>query len=252
MIKCRELSSYLHDFLNCALYSDYAPNGLQIEGEEQIQRVCTAVTASEDVISEAIAWKADTLLVHHGYFWRGEEPIITGMKRQRISKLLKHNINLFAYHLPLDCHIELGNNACLAKLLPINSFKMHKVNKIENILWSGTLSKPVQGIVLAELLEKIFGQRPVHLAGSGKVINSIAWCTGAAQDYIEDAWKLGVDAYLSGEVSERTYYQAKELGMHYYSCGHHATERYGIQALGEYLASYFKLEHLFLDCDNPI
>ncbi len=252
MIKRSDLSSYLHDFLNCALYNDYAPNGLQIEGEEQIQRICTAVTASEDVISQAIAWQADTLLVHHGYFWRGEDPIITGMKRQRISKLLKHNINLFAYHLPLDCHIELGNNACLAKLLPISSFKTHKANKMENLLWSGTLAKPMHGNVFAELLEKKFGQRPGHIAGTDKEISSIAWCTGAAQDYIEDAWNLGVDAYLSGEVSERTYYQAKELGIHYYSCGHHATERYGIQALGEYLASYFKLEHLFLDSDNPV
>ncbi len=252
MIKCSDLSNYLHDFLNCALYSDYAPNGLQIEGKEQIQRVCTAVTASEDVISQAIAWKADTLLVHHGYFWRGEEPSITGMKRQRISKLLKHNINLFAYHLPLDCHVELGNNACIAKLLPIRSIKTYKVNKMENLLWSGILTKPMQGMVFAELLERALGQRPVHIAGNDKVISSIAWCTGAAQDYIEEAWKLGVDAYLSGEVSERTYYQAKELGIHYYSCGHHATERYGIQALGEYLASYFKLEHLFLDSDNPV
>ncbi|CEG56349.1 Nif3-like dinuclear metal center hexameric protein [Legionella fallonii] len=252
MIRRRDLSNYLHDFLNCASYNDYAPNGLQVEGEEQIQRICTAVTASEDVISRAVAWQADTLLVHHGYFWRGEESVITGMKRQRIGKLLQNNLNLFAYHLPLDCHVELGNNACLAKLLPINSFKTHKINKMDNLLWSGTLTQPMQGTLLADFLEKTFALRPVHIAGNDKIISSIAWCTGAAQDYIEDAWKLGVDAYLSGEVSERTYYQAKELGIHYYSCGHHATERYGIQALGEYLASYFKLEHLFLDSDNPI
>ena len=252
MITRSNLSIYLNDFLNCARYNDYAPNGIQIEGKEQIKRICTAVTASEEVITQAVAWQADALIVHHGYFWRGEDPVITGIKRQRISTLLSHDINLFAYHLPLDCHIELGNNACLAKLLLVDSVQMHKVGSTENLLWSGKLIKPVTSTLFTEFLAKVFGRTPLHIAGNNKTINSIAWCSGAAQDYIEDAYKLGVDAYLSGEVSERTYYQAKELGIHYYSCGHHATERYGVQSLGQYLSSYFEIEHLFIDSDNPV
>lgn len=252
MITRSELSVYLHEFLGCARYNDYAPNGLQVEGNELIKRICTAVTASQEVISEAVICQADALLVHHGYFWRGEDPVIAGMKRQRISKLLDNDINLFAYHLPLDCHIDLGNNACLGKLLLLNSVKMHKAGTTDNLLWSGQLSEPMNAKQFGDFLEQQFGRKPLHIDGNNKAISSIAWCSGAAQDFIEDAHKLGVDAYLSGEVSERTYYQAKELGIHYYACGHHATERYGIQALGQHLASHFKLEHLFIDSANPV
>lgn len=252
MITRNELSFYLHEFLNCAQYNDYAPNGLQVEGEEKIKRICTAVTASEEVISQAVAWQADALLVHHGYFWRGEDQVITGMKRQRIGKLLSNNINLFAYHLPLDCHLELGNNACLAKLLLLESVQMHKAGNTQNLLWSGKLPNPMKSQLFTEFLEKIFGRKPLHIAGNDKMITSLAWCSGAAQNFIVEADRLGVDAYLSGEVSERTYYEAKELGIQYYSCGHHATERYGIQSLGEYLSNYFELEHLFIDSKNPI
>lgn len=252
MIERNELVRYLNELLNCAKYNDYAPNGLQIEGKETIGRICTAVTASEDVISKAIDWNADALLVHHGYFWRGEDPTITGMKRQRVGKLLQHNINLLAYHLPLDCHRELGNNACLAKLLSLESIETHKVGAVDNLLWSGKLPSTMTSKALTELLEKKLGRNPQHIAGNDKDIRSIAWCSGAAQDYIDEASKLGVDAYFSGEISERTYYQAKELGIHYYSCGHHATERYGVQALGAFLVNTFNLEHLFIDSNNPI
>ncbi|KTD30826.1 putative NIF3-like protein 1 [Legionella moravica] len=252
MITRSELSLYLNDLLNCRQYTDYAPNGIQVEGKEHIKRICTAVTASEDVISQAIEWHADALLVHHGYFWRGEDPVITGMKRQRISKLLNHEINLFAYHLPLDCHPELGNNACLAKLLSLDSIQMHQVGTTDNLLWSGLLTEDMTEMQLGDFLERSFGRKPLHISGHSKRIKSIALCTGAAQDYIEHAHALGVDAYLSGEVSERTYYQAKELGIHYFSCGHHATERYGIQALGNHVAQYFNLSHLFLDSNNPV
>jgi dinuclear metal center YbgI/SA1388 family protein len=252
VITRKELSVYLNDFLSCGLYNDYAPNGIQVEGKDKIQRICTAVTASDDVISQAVAWQADALLVHHGYFWRGEDPVITGIKRQRISKLLNNNLTLFAYHLPLDCHLELGNNACLAKLLLVDSVQMHKAGKTENLLWSGKLNKSMSGQELAVFLENTLGRKPLYIAANDKMIRSIAWCSGGAQDFIEDAALLGVDAYLSGEVSERTYYQAKELGVHYYSCGHHATERYGIQALGNYLSQHFQLKHVFIDSDNPV
>jgi dinuclear metal center YbgI/SA1388 family protein len=174
------------------------------------------------------------------------------MKRQRIAKLLSHNMSLFAYHLPLDCHLELGNNACLAKLLLLESVQMHKAGNTENLLWSGKLPNPMESQLFTAFLEKVFGRKPLHIAGNNKLISSIAWCSGAAQDFIEEADRLGVDAYLSGEVSERTYYQAKELEIQYYSCGHHATERYGIQSLGQYLSNYFQLDHLFIDSNNPI
>lgn len=252
MIRRIELVQYLHELLQVAQYNDYAPNGLQVEGTEQIKRICTAVTASDEVITEAINWKADALLVHHGYFWRGEDPVITGMKKQRISKLLNHNINLFAYHLPLDCHLELGNNACLAQLLDLHSVKTHKAGNTEHLLWSGLLAKPMSGNHLTEFINNKLQRMPVHIAANDKEISSLAWCSGGAQDYITEAHKLGVDAYLSGEISERTYYQAKELGIHYYSCGHHATERYGIQSLANLLTNQFDLEHLFIDSGNPV
>lgn len=252
MITRNKLNLYLNEFLSCSQFNDYAPNGLQVEGKEQIKRICTAVTASDEVISKAITWQADALLVHHGYFWRGEDPVITGIKRQRIGKLLHSNLNLFAYHLPLDCHVELGNNACIAKLLSLESIQMHKAGNTNNILWSGTLAKAMSGKQFSEFLEQKLERKPLHVEGNNKLIHSIAFCTGAAQDYIDNAHQLGVDAYLSGEISERTYYQAKESGIHYYSCGHHATERYGIQSLGKHLASLYDLEHLFIDSENPV
>lgn len=252
MISRTALSVYLHDFLSCARYTDYAPNGLQVEGKDDIYRICTAVTASEEVISAALTKGADALLVHHGYFWRGENPAIIGIKRQRIAKLLSQDINLFAYHLPLDCHPSLGNNARFAQLLGIESVQMHAVNQVDQLLWSGCLPKAMTAQELKALLSKTLERDPLLIIGHDKPIQCIAWCSGGAQDFIEDAHRLGVDAYLSGEVSERTYYQARELGIHYYSCGHHATERYGIQALGHHLANEFKLEHHFIDSDNPI
>ncbi|KTC84059.1 Nif3-like dinuclear metal center hexameric protein [Legionella brunensis] len=252
MISRDELASYLHEFLGCSNFNDYAPNGVQIEGAKDITRLCTAVTASAETIEQAIALKADALLVHHGYFWRGEEPVITGMKRQRIAKLIANDISLFAYHLPLDCHPEIGNNACLAKLINTNSFKMNMAGKTPNLLWSGVFEKAKTATELLQQLEAKLHRKPLHIEGTTKPIKCIAWCSGAAQDFIEEAYFLGADAYISGEISERTYYQAKELGIHYFACGHHATERYGIQELGKHLVSRFKLEHYFLDSANPV
>lgn len=248
-----ELTAYLHDYLACAGFSDYAPNGLQIEGRSTIKTICTAVTASEKVIREAAAKGAEALLVHHGYFWRGEEPIITSMKRHRIGQLLAHDINLYAYHLPLDCHPILGNNACLGAMLEAHSIEKHSIGKVNNLLWSGALSTALKPAELSAHITQKLKRTPFHVSGGqAKTIKRIAWCTGAAQDYIEDAHRLGVDAYLSGEISERTYYQAQELGIDYFACGHHATERYGIQALGKHLSECFKLTHEFIDSDNPI
>lgn len=252
MISRNELERYLNTYLDSASFNDYAPNGLQVMGADKISHLCTAVTASVEAIELAIAKKADALLVHHGYFWKGEDPTIRGIKHQRLSRLLAHEINLFAYHLPLDCHPQLGNNACLGNLLDLTNIQMHSARNTINLLWSGKFKKAHNPEEFSKQIENKLGRKPLHISGSSKVIETIAWCSGAAQDFIEEAYKLGVDAYLSGEVSERTYYQARELGMHYFAAGHHATERYGIQALGEHLASQFDLKHHFIDSNNPV
>ena len=252
MLKRDELAAYLDRLLSCATINDYAPNGVQIEGRTDIKRICTAVTASLDAINQAIDWQADALLVHHGYFWRGEQPMIVGMKKERIATLLAHEISVFAYHLPLDCHLELGNNACLARLFNVELIKQHTADKTANLLWSGSLPRPFAALELRHFIGEQLGREPLHIAGSEKPIQKIVWCSGAAQHLIDEAYSLGADAYLSGEISERTYYQAKELGMHYFACGHHATERYGIQALGNHLATKYKLEHQFIDSSNPV
>lgn len=252
MITREELGCYLDDYLACDTFNDYAPNGLQVEGRTGIKKICTAVTASEAVIKEAAAKQADALLVHHGYFWRGEDAIITGMRRQRIGQLIINNINLFAYHLPLDCHSIVGNNACISKRLSLDTINSHKVGKTRDLLWSGVLKQQRTSKEFIHDLSLLFQRDPLYIGFTEKLIHKIAWCSGAAQDYIEEAARLGVDAYFSGEISERTYYQAQELGIHYFACGHHATERYGIQALGEHLSEHFKLHHQFIESDNPV
>lgn len=252
MIAREELLNYLDEYLGCKNFNDYAPNGMQVEGKDTISQICTAVSASEDSIKKAVAMQADALLVHHGFFWKGEAPVITGLKRRRLGQLLTHNINLFAYHLPLDCHPDLGNNACLAELLEIKDVKMHTVAKTPNLLWSGTLNKPTPAATLADFLHDKLKREPQRISPNDKPIQRIAWCTGAAQDFIEDAQRLQVDAYLSGEIAERTYYQAQEFGIHYFACGHHASERFGIQALGQHLAARFDLRHSFIDSENPV
>lgn len=252
MIQRDELTAFLDDYLACASFNDYAPNGMQVEGKPEIHRICTAVTASQDMITQANQLKADALLVHHGYFWRGEDPVLTGMKRQRVGSIMRHDLNLLAYHLPLDCHQDIGNNACIGRLLAVQDITRHMAGKTSNLLWSGQLESSVSPAALNDQLSHLFQRKPLHVAGHTKKIKRIAWCSGGAQDFIVDAHRLGVDAYLSGEISERTYYQAQELGIHYYACGHHATERFGVQALGELLSERFGLIHQFLDTDNPV
>ena len=252
MVTRDELALYLNEYLACDGFNDYAPNGLQVEGRCGITRICTAVTASQAVIAEAITLNADALLVHHGYFWRGEALTITGIKRQRIGQLIHHDVNLYAYHLPLDCHLELGNNACLGQLLELQNIKTHSVGKTPNLLWSGMLAAPMTAGELSDFMGKKLRREPLCISGTTKPIQHLAWCSGGAQDYIDDAYHLGVDAYMSGEISERTYYQAQELSMHYFACGHHATERYGIQALGQHLATRFGIQHQFIDSANPV
>lgn len=247
-----ELADYLNTYLNTEVYQDYSPNGLQVEGKLTISRICTAVSASEAVILEACKQGADALLVHHGFFWRGEEPTVLGMKRRRLGHLMAHDLNLFGFHLPLDCHLEIGNNACIGRLLDVQDIKTHRQGKTRDLLWEGRLAKKFQPAEFQQFLQEKFVRVPVHIASTKNSIERIAWCSGAAQDFIDDAAKLGVDAYISGEISERTYYQAQELNTHYFACGHHATERYGIQALGEHLNMRFGLSHTFIDVNNPV
>jgi dinuclear metal center YbgI/SA1388 family protein len=246
-----ELIDYLEQLLNSATFSDYAPNGLQVEGKGEVNRICTAVSASYEVIKQAQSLSADALIVHHGYFWKGEPSVLVGMKKNRIAALMTADINLLAYHLPLDCHPTLGNNVLLAKCFHAQDVLSHSVRQTPNLLWSGDLSQPTSFTAYHASLKKHFGAQVQAVEAGDHAIQRIAWCSGGAQDFITDAAALGVDAYISGEVSERTYYQAKELGVHYFACGHHATERGGVQALGQHLAEHFGIEHVYIEVQNP-
>ncbi len=230
-------------------FDDYCPNGLQVEGKADVRLLVSGVTASQRFIEEAIALGADALLVHHGYFWKGESPVLTGMLRQRAGLLLQHNISLLAYHLPLDAHPVLGNNAMLGKQL---GFEAAAPASDGGLVWTGCLPQPASANELAAHLERILGRVPLHFGEGAASIHRVAWCTGAAQGYLKQAAGLGVDAYITGEASEQTVHEARELGIHCFAAGHHATERYGVQALGAELAQRLGVQHQFLDCDNPV
>ncbi|GHB03239.1 Nif3-like dinuclear metal center hexameric protein [Shewanella indica] len=246
-----ELKQYLHEFLQLDQFRDYAPNGLQVEGKAEIRKIVTGVTACQALIDRAVEAGADALLVHHGFFWKNEPEVLTGMKQRRIKTLLLNDINLFGYHLPLDAHPMLGNNAELGRVLGV--IEPEAVETVaQGLLWQGVLDSPMTAKDLSAMLEQCLGQVPLHLDGGDRSIQKLAWCTGGAQDYIDTAAALGVDAFISGEVSERTFHSAVEQGIHYFSAGHHATERFGIKALGEHLAHEFELEHEFIDIPNPV
>lgn len=245
------LINCLDEVLDTHQFKDYSPNGLQIEGRSQVQRVVTGVTASQRLIDAAINQQADALLVHHGYFWKGEPLPLTGMKAKRIRSLMEAGISLIAYHLPLDAHPELGNNAQLAKQLDINLLGV-----MDSPSWPlglyGELATPLSAVDFADHLEQRLERKPLHIEGHQRPIKTLAWCTGAAEGGIFRAAELGVDAYISGEISEKTVHEARELGIDYFAAGHHATERYGVKALGEWLAKEKGLEVTFVDMDNPV
>lgn len=252
MTKCSELVAYCNNLLESNAFQDYCPNGLQVEGRGEIKRVVTGVTASQALIEAAIAEKTDLLLVHHGYFWRGEAAPITGLKQRRIRALLEHDINLVAYHLPLDAHAKYGNNVQLAELLGWHITGGLEPHNPRSIGLQGELEEEVTGEELAQQLHTGLGREPMFISGHDRPVKRIAWCTGGAQGYIEKAVALGVDAFITGEVSEQTYHIARECGIHFYAAGHHATERYGVKALGEHLVERFAIEHRFIDIDNPV
>ncbi len=248
-MRLKELESYLDLLLNVSQFRDYCPNGLQVEGCSEIRTIVSGVTASFEFLQAAIDKKADAVLVHHGYFWRGENECLIGMKRRRIALLIAHDVSLFAYHLPLDAHSEMGNNSQLGNRLGfVETGRFGE----QNIAAHGCPSQVVSLKELSVSVEQILLRRPLVIGEETKQIRRIAWCTGAAQDYFDEAIRLGVDVFITGEISERTVHAARESGVAFISAGHHATERYGVQALGEHIAQKFDITHQFIDVDNPV
>jgi dinuclear metal center YbgI/SA1388 family protein len=248
-MKREELVDYLDGLLVPGKFRDYCPNGLQVEGRDQVVRLVAGVTASQALLDAAVARNADAILVHHGYFWKGEDGRVTGIRRQRLATLLAHDINLLAYHLPLDAHPELGNNAQLAQRLgwvPEGYFGE------QDIAWLGSLETPADLDTLAADVQRVLGRVPLVIGQGGRPIRRVAWCSGGAQGYFEQAIALGVDAYVSGEISEQTVHLARESGVAYIAAGHHATERFGVQAVANHLALQFGINCEFVDLDNPV
>jgi len=248
-MKREELVEYLEGLLQPAKFRDYCPNGLQVEGRTEIVRVVAGVTASQALLDAAVARGADAVLVHHGYFWKGEDGRVTGIRRQRLKTLLGHDINLLAYHLPLDAHPELGNNAQLASRLgwqPDGRFGE------QDIAWLGRAAAPTTAGRLAEQIAIELTRQPLLIGDPQRPVRRLGWCTGGAQGYFEQAIALGVDAFISGEISEQTVHLARESGVAYLACGHHATERYGVAALAAHLAAHCGLQCEFVDVDNPV
>ncbi|MCP4598648.1 Nif3-like dinuclear metal center hexameric protein [Neptuniibacter sp.] len=251
-VDLKEFISYLNERLEPEMFRDYCPNGLQIEGKGSISKLITGVTASQALIDQAVREKADAILVHHGFFWKGEDSCITGVKKRRIQALLENDISLIAYHLPLDAHPEIGNNACLAKLLGINITGGLEPGNPRSVGNVGELEQTISVEEFSDRISAALNREPLLISGGEHLIKTVAWCSGGAQGYIEKAIAQGVDAYLSGEISEPTVHHARENGIHYFAAGHHATERYGVQALGEELALHFGIQHQYVEIDNPV
>lgn len=248
----QQLLQLLHDRLQPDSIQDSAPNGLQVEGRAQIHRILTGVTASQALLEVAVKEQVDAVLVHHGYFWRQQSPVVVGMQRQRLKTLLTHDLNLLAYHLPLDIHPQLGNNAQLACYLGIKAAVPLADCQPLGIVWQGELAVPLSGAEFAAQLQQQLGRSPLHCDPlTLPIIRRVAWCTGGGQSYILNAAAYGVDAFITGEVSEQTVHVAREMGLHFYAIGHHASERYGIKALGDWLAQQHGFAVQFVDIDNP-
>ncbi|MGL4860426.1 MAG: Nif3-like dinuclear metal center hexameric protein [Enterobacteriaceae bacterium] len=243
----RALEEVINHELRVHEFVDYAPNGLQVEGRHHVGKIITGVTACQALLDKAVEMEADAVLVHHGYFWKNERTVIQGMMRRRLATLLRHDINLYAYHLPLDAHPTLGNNAQLGLLMGI-----HIEGSTDTYCMYGEFDKPLPADEVASRLKFRIGNLLLHCGDNGpRRIQKVAWCTGGGQDYILQAAEKGVDAFISGEMSEKTIHIAREMGLHFFAAGHHATERYGIKALGEWLHTTHKLDVTFVDIPNP-
>lgn len=253
----QELSNWLDHALQIYRFKDYAPNGLQLQGKPYINKIVMGVTASKELLEKAAAAQADTVIVHHGWFWKNEDARIIGMKYERIALAIKHQLNVFGYHLPLDAHPEWGNNAQLAKVLGLRPNYIDDVPEttgLDDLVWMGS---PPDGVETLGQLEQIIAQRldraPLFIGNPEERIQRIAWCTGGAQNYFEGAILAGAQAFITGEASEPVFHMAKECGVAYFGAGHHATERYGVQALGVAIQAEFpSIEVEFIDISNPI
>ena len=250
MIERQQLLTTLNALLQPERFKDYCPNGLQVEGRREIKKIVSGVTASLAFIEAAVQARADAILVHHGLFWRGHDGRVTGWLRQRLGLLMQHDINLFAYHLPLDAHPELGNNACLGKHL---GFTGQASFGEQQLGWLGTAPESVAGSPqkLASHIEAALGRPVTLVAGQDGPLRRVAWCTGGAQSYFEEAIAAGADVFVTGEISEPQAHLARECGVSFIACGHHASERFGAPALGAHVAATCGLEHEFIAIDNP-
>jgi len=247
MVNLNELVQYCDERLQASTFDDYCPNGLQVEASISVSRIVSGVTASLAQIEAAVEDGADLLLVHHGYFWKGESAPLVGVKGRRVRKLMQSGLSLLAYHLPLDAHPELGNNAGLGQALGIAGQPLES----KSLVWGGELAHAMSGNELAARISGKLHREPLQL-NAERSIRRVAWCTGAAQGYIVQAADAGYDAFISGEVSEQTLHLARELDIAYFAAGHHATERFGVMSLGAELAQHFGLSHRFVDVDNPV
>jgi len=253
VIQLKQIVEYCNELLSINDFADYCPNGLQVEGKAEVRKIAVGVTASQMFLQQAVDCGADAALVHHGYFWKGEDAGIVGLKKNRIACLLNNQMSLLAYHLPLDAHKDIGNNIELARKLAIENPVCEEQGALQGLLWRGSLSQAMSAEQFSQLLQQKLNRPPLHLASSSQQsIQQVAWCTGGAQAYIEQAAAMGVDAYISGEVSEQTFHLARELDIHYFAAGHHATESFGVQALGAHLADKFDVEVEFIDIVNPV
>lgn len=248
------LVDHLHALLAVDRFQDYAPNGLQVEGKPEIKRVVLGVTASQALIDEAVAREADAIIVHHGFFWKSEPPTLTGMKYRRIRRLIEHDMNLLAYHLPLDAHPVLGNNAQLARCWQLQDITPAQADsgRQPSLVRLGKLAEPMAFVDFQQRVAQTMNRLPLHLPGGPETVETIAWCSGGAQGYIQQAIDWQAQVYISGEVSEQTCHQAAENGLHYLAAGHHATETWGVKALATYLKDQFALDAEFIDCPNPV
>ncbi|SFV88291.1 FIG137478: Hypothetical protein YbgI [hydrothermal vent metagenome] len=246
MIDNKTLSQYCHDYLKASTFKDYCPNGLQIEGKANIKNIISGVSANQELIERAIDEKADALFVHHGFFWKGEDQCISGIKKNRIKALLDNNINLFAYHLPLDAHPEVGNNAQLAK-----HFGIKNATPIgDTLVWQGEIDIALNAF--SKIIEQALNRKPLVFGSDNKQINRVTWCSGGAQNYMHHALDVGADCFITGEISEQNPAIAKENNIAFIAAGHHATERYGVQALCQHLSKKFDIKHQFIDINNQV
>ena len=244
----QSLDHHLATLLDVDRFQDYGPNGLQVEGRAEISHLVCGVTASLALIDAAIEARADAILVHHGLFWRGHDGRVTGWMKQRLARLLVNDISLFAYHLPLDAHAELGNNAQLGRVLGLASDGRFGAQALGFI---GTQAESHDLAPFSALIEQRLGRSVTTVPGDGRPLRRVAWCSGGAQGYFEDAIAAGADVFITGEISEPQAHYAAELGVAFIAAGHHATERFGVQAVAAHLAAEFGVTQQFIDIANP-